>query len=77
MRVRDLIQRLQQFDGSLEVAILDGFNGGGEPRAINFGPHLDGDEQARNIGYAKTSLSYADLDTYQGNTIVIMGYGCY
>ena len=74
MKVKDLIEELSKFDHNLEVAILDGFNGGGVPRTINFGPiefdgvpEFEGDEQA----------DYDDIQTEPGNPIVIMGYGCY
>lgn len=77
MTVHELITELQKFDKTLEVAILDGFNGGGQPRTINLGPQLEGDEAARRNGYDKTNRNYSDLETYRGNTIVVMGYGCY
>ena len=50
----------------LEVAIIDGFNGGGEPRTINYGPLV------RDVTIECTD----DIDTKAGN-IVAMGFGCY
>lgn len=41
LTVRNLIDLLSKFDEDLEVMILDGFNGGGNPRRINIGPVLD------------------------------------
>ena len=75
MNVGELITRLSTYRPDLEVAILDNFSG--QPRTINLGPHLEGDEVARDMGYPKTDRDYTDLKTYQGNLIVIMGYGCY
>lgn len=77
MTVQQLIEKLQRFNPSLEVAILDGFNGGGNPRAINLGPHIESDREAQEMGYDKTDRDYEDLATFQGNEIVILGYGCY
>lgn len=77
MTVGQLIEKLQKFDQTLEVAILDGFNGGGEPRTINLGPHIESDAESQAMGYPKTDRDYSDLNTYQGNAIVVMGYGCY
>ena len=74
MKVKELIERLRKLDGDIEVAILDGFNGAGRSRTINFGPlvfsgqpNFKGDEWA----------DYSDLDTPETHPIVIMGYGCY
>ena len=77
MTVKELITQLQKFDPTLEVAILDGFNGGGHPRTINLGPCIDGDAHSLDVVGHKSDLDYSDLETYQGNAIVVMGYGCY
>lgn len=71
MTVKQLIERLQELDPNLEVAILDGFNGGGQPRTINLGPQVDKTETMYN------RRDYADIETEQDAPIVIMGYGCY
>ena len=73
MKVHELIARLRKLDGNLEVAILDGFNGGGQPRSLNLGPVMfDPAEYSLS-----ESANYEDLDSRKGATIVIMGYGCY
>lgn len=77
MKVHELIAELQQLDPQLEIAILDGFNGGGQPRDINFGPvHWD-KEQLDEMKDFDMSPDYADLDVPKGTEIVVMGYGCY
>lgn len=70
MTVKELICRLQELDQELEVAILDGFNGGGQPRTINLVPHV-----YRNGRLYK--LDYSDLESPPDSPIVVMGYGCY
>jgi hypothetical protein len=64
MKVKELIKHLKQFDGDMEVAILDGFNGGGHQREINLTPHT-------------RWASGDDVKTETGNQIVVMGYGSY
>lgn len=54
----------------LEVAIIDGFNGGGEPRTINYGPHV------RDVNIEHSSYITDDIETKAGS-IVVMGFGCY
>ena len=92
MKVKELIERLKEYDGETEITILDGFNGGGKPRTINFGPVLMGPmdqenhfcqcEYSENV-FAKCTckgnddLDYSDLQSSQYETIIIMGYGCY
>ena len=41
MKVRELIERLEKFDPEMVVSILDGFNGGGQSREINYTPEID------------------------------------
>lgn len=73
MKNKDLIEFLMKHDPEIEITILDGFNGGGCPRSINFNTKFegvaafDGDEMA----------DYSDLDTKEGNPIIVLGYGCY
>lgn len=77
MKVRDLIASLSKLNPDLEIAILDGFNGGGQPRAINLGPvHWDA-EQLDEMREFDMTPNYSDLDVEQGTEIVVMGYGCY
>jgi len=41
MRVKELKKLLNEFDPEMEIAIYDGFNGQGKPRAINFDPQIN------------------------------------
>lgn len=71
MTVRELIERLQEFDGGLEVAPIDGFNGGGHPRTLNFGPVLE--ERSGNGSDRDTS----DLQDTEAAAWVAIGFGYY
>jgi hypothetical protein len=72
MNVGELRERLAKYPDDMDVAILDGFNGGGSFREINLGPtsavYKEGDdpEDWEDIEYAEV-----------GTKIVYMGYGCY
>lgn len=71
MKISELISKLESAkntDGDLEVVILDGFNGGGEPRTINL-------VSKRNVD-DKDEYDTDDIDTKSGDILVI-GYGCY
>lgn len=70
MTAAQLISRLSQIPPDTEVMILDGFNGGGDPREINFGP------VTRKITNANAEDT-ADCEGKIGNTVVLIGYGCY
>jgi hypothetical protein len=50
--------------------IIDGANGGGYPRDINLGPK-EGTIDSNDEDYT------ADCDGRVGESIVIIGYGCY
>lgn len=68
MKISELISKLElvrNTDGDLEIAILDGFNGGGEPRAINL-------VSVQDINDYETD----DITTQEGR-ILLIGYGCY
>ncbi|HWY35595.1 MAG TPA: hypothetical protein VNX68_13190 [Nitrosopumilaceae archaeon] len=71
MTIKDLIEHLQQFpDDSLEVMILDGFNGGGRKRTINYMPPIEKiQEHGDDTG--------ADCDGRDGEQVVVLGFGCY
>lgn len=71
MTNEELIARLQELPLKSEVTILDGFNGGGQPRTINLGPFL-----ADPADYEE-SLDYDDIESPKGTKIILMGYGCY
>ena len=71
MKISELIAHLQTFDTpDMDIMILDGFNGGGYPREINYGP--------KQINIIETD-AYAtdDCEDKIGETVVIIGYGCY
>lgn len=71
MTVSELLHSLWELDGNLEVAILDGHNGGGQPRTLNLGPHLE--ERDGNGDDRDTS----DLCDIEASSWVVLGYGCY
>jgi hypothetical protein len=52
------------------IMILDGFNGGGVPREINFGP-LD------RIITAGDAEEAADCEGRTGESVIVLGYGFY
>jgi len=68
--VQELMARLSKMDPASEVMVLDGFNGGGHPRAINLGPvtKVVREEDAEESG---------DCEELVGVTVVVMAYGCY
>lgn len=70
MIVDQLIAQLAEYPSGTEVMILDGFNGGGEPREINLGPHT------RKIT-KKNADESADCEGKVGKTVIVLGYGCY
>ncbi len=74
MTVQDLINRLSEFDPEMEVTILDGFNGGGQPRTINSGPRVWNPQMWPHCYEAN---DYSDIKSESGEKIVVMGYGCY
>lgn len=69
MKAQELADILLK-DPTLEVMILDGFNGGGEPRDINLGPT----EQVITQDNADEG---ADCEGKVGQKVLIIGYGCY
>ena len=70
MTKAQLIAELAPFSDDTEVMILDGFNGGGEPREINLGP-------MKQKITKKNAKEGADCEGKVGNTVAIMGYGFY
>lgn len=77
MKVKELIERLSKYDPEMEVAILDGFNGGGDPRALNLGPVKWDAEELAEMAELGDDPDYSDLSVKSGTPIVVMGYGCY
>jgi hypothetical protein len=54
----------------LDIMILDGFNGGGEPREINLGPCLRTITQQNANGGA-------DCESKVGKEVRVIGFGSY
>lgn len=73
MKNKELIEFLMKQDPELEVAILDGFNGDGHPRSLNFKTVFDGTAKFEGDSHA----DYSDLDTEEGKPILLLGFGCY
>ena len=73
MTKRELMTELFKIKGNPEIAILDGFNGGGIPRRINFGPiDIIPSKEDKDSEWSQT----ADLED-KTETIILIGYGCY
>lgn len=53
------------------VMVLDGFNGGGDPRFLNYGPRVVKVDQKLIGTNGDTSFLEA------GEGLVVFGYGCY
>jgi hypothetical protein len=77
MKISELIAKLGEYDPDMEVVILDGFNGGGQPRTINLGPCEWDAETLEEMAEMDCEPDYSDIDSKPGTPIVIMGYGCY
>lgn len=69
MKAKDLAERLL-LDPEKEIMILDGFNGGGTPRIINFGP-------IQEVITLSDALTADDCEGREGEQILIIGFGCY
>lgn len=63
----------------MTVAILDGFNGGGQHREINLGPKLtDIEKLSQNPHMPPECYDTADIENdYTGGPVITMGYGFY
>lgn len=73
MKASELIEklkRMQALQGDPEVMVLDGFNGGGHPRALNLGPTL------RCITQENADES-GDCEDRVGLRVVVIGFGSY
>lgn len=70
MTKRELIDFLTPYGDDMDVMILDGFNGGGVAREINLGP-------CEHVITAAEANEASDCDGRVGNTVVVIGYGCY
>lgn len=70
MKVSELIQRLSAHNPDAEVMILDSFNGGGVPRDLNLGP-------ITQVITAEDAAETGDCEGRIGETVLVIGYGCY
>lgn len=70
MTVQELIKHLSEHDLNKEVMILDGFNGGGQPREINFGP-TERVITSENAGHC------GDCEHLMGVEVLVLGFGSY
>lgn len=70
MTVQELMKRLEAFHPSMQVMVLEGFNGGGILRDINSGPKL------RTIDQIDANET-ADCEDRVGENVVAIGYGSY
>lgn len=70
MTVAQLIERLKQHPAAAQVMILDSFNGGGEPRTLNFGP-------IPRVVEPENAERSADCEDLVGQTVILLGYGFY
>ena len=70
MKKNELIDYLNKFKGNPDVAILDGFNGGGNKRKINLLAGL----QTITKEDEESGADYCDS---KGMKVIVLGYGCY
>jgi hypothetical protein len=70
MTINELIQQLSEHDLDKEVMILDGFNGGGQPREINIGP-TERVITTDNAGHC------FDCEHLLGAEVIVLGFGSY
>ncbi len=70
MTVAELIRRLQEHPADAQVMLLDSHNGGGDPRELNLGP-------TPRIVRPAHAESTADCEDLVGETVIVLGYGCY
>lgn len=70
MKACELIERLSQLPPNAEVMVMDGNNGAGVPRAINFGPC----ERVVTLGDADQTY---DCEHLIGVKVQTIGFGAY
>lgn len=70
MTKAQLIRKLAEVDDGTEIMILDGFNGAGNPREINFGP-IPVEITAEDAD------ATADCEDKVGRAVIVLGFGCY
>lgn len=79
MLLSEMIKKCQELEilqGDLEIAILEGFNGGGVPRTINSLPRVFDTSKPCNYFCEDDDDILGDINTKSGK-IIIMGYGSY
>ena len=79
MLLSEMIKKCQELEilhGDLEIAISDGFNGGGVPRTINSPPRVFDTSKPCNYFSEEDDNILSDTNTKSGK-IIIMGYGSY
>jgi hypothetical protein len=69
MKASILIELLQKLPADRDVMILDGWNGGGEPRTINF--------QTNRRITKENAANGADCENRVGEVVTVFGYGSY
>ena len=67
---RRILDKFTENHGDLEIMILDGFNGGGNPREINMGPTIQ-------VVTDTDAEDTADCEDIIGNSVAVIGYGFY
>ncbi len=70
MTIGELIFLLAKYPDTMQVMVLDGPNGGGVPRDMNIGP-------VRRTITIDDSAETADCEGIEGQTVVVVGFGCY
>jgi len=71
MTKNELIEHLQQIKGNPDVMIIDGFNGQGFKRTINFAPN-----NLQKVTKQDAEES-GDCVNIVGKKVIVIGYGCY
>lgn len=69
MKAHEFAKKLLNYP-DLEIMTLDGFNGSGVPREINFGP-------IEHVVTQKEADETADCEDFVGQKVIIIGFGFY
>ena len=70
MTKKELIEQLADAPDDMRIMMLDGFNTGGRPRTINWGPH------DHKITYEEATRC-GDCEGMEGQTVWVIGCGFY
>lgn len=71
MTVREMLEQLSKLHPDCQLMILDGSNGGGDPRTINLGPI------AQPITKANIEHTADCEEIPEGEAVYVIGFGCY